>query len=113
MQEISLNELDDLITNHEEVIIVDVREREEYARGHIPGALIVPIGSLETALDEESIARDDELLSARASAVVVICDDGRRSRVAASQLSRLGFETVYWLADGLKQWQSAGFPLVT
>jgi rhodanese-related sulfurtransferase len=113
MQEISLHELDDLITNHDDVIIVDVREREEYATGHIPGALIVPVGSLENAVDEESIARDEELLSARASAVVVICDDGRRSRVAAGQLARHGFQTVYWLADGLKQWQSAGFPLVT
>ena len=111
-QEITLNELDDLITNHEDVVIVDVREREEYATGHIPGSLIVPVGSIEHAIDEESIARDDDLLGARHGAVILICDDGTRSRNAANQLANSGFDTVYWLADGLKQWREAGFPLV-
>ena len=108
---ISVGELNDLIGNHEDVLIVDVREREEYVQGHIPGALAVPIGALELAADATSIAGNDRLVSARTGTVVICCDDGRRSRVAAAQLPRLGFANVYCLAGGLKHWQAAGFPL--
>jgi rhodanese-related sulfurtransferase len=113
MHEITIEQLDDLISNHEYVVIVDVREREECARGRVPGALIVPLGSLEHAVDEGSIACNTQLLEARTETVVVCCDDGRRSRVAAAQLAQRGFTTVYWLSNGLKQWQAEGFPLVT
>ncbi len=108
---ISVGELNDLIGNHEDVLIVDVREREKYAQGHIPGALAVPIGALELAADATSIACDNELVLARAGIVVLCCQDERRSRVAAQRLERLGFSVVYYLAGGLAQWQAESLPL--
>ncbi len=112
-REIKLSELHDLIENHENVLIVDVREREEYARGHIPGALPIPIGALEHATDTTSVACNHDLALARTSTVVVCCDDERRSRVAAARLDKLGFTEGYFLAGGLKHWKSGGFPLLS
>jgi rhodanese-related sulfurtransferase len=113
----SLNEIDvaglsELITEREDVVFVDVRESEEYAAGHIPGAISAPAGTLEHATDEDSVARNEALLQARELIVVVHCDDGRRSRVAAEQLLKHGFTQIYWLVDGLKSWQSNGLPLL-
>jgi rhodanese-related sulfurtransferase len=112
LRDISVAELNDLIGNHEDLLIVDVREREEYARGHIAGALIVPAGTLEHAADATSVACNDQLVLGRTGTVVVYCDDGRRGRMASAQLDRLGFPTVYCLAGGLKSWRNEGLPVV-
>jgi rhodanese-related sulfurtransferase len=113
----SLNEIDvaglsELITERDDLVFVDVRESEEYAAGHIPGAISAPTGTLEHATDEESVARNEALLQARELVVVVYCENGRRSRASAEQLLRRGFTQIYWLVDGLKSWQSSGLPLL-
>jgi rhodanese-related sulfurtransferase len=113
IREITVNELSDLIAKHEDLKIVDVRESEQYAKGHIPGALSVPLGSIEHAADVTSVACNHQLVRARADTVVVCCDDERRSRVAATLLDRLGFLTVCCLAGGLTRWRAEGFPLVS
>ena len=113
VREITVNELSDLIAKHEDLTIVDVREREQYAKGHIPGALSVPLGSIEHAANVTSVACNHQLVRARADTVVTCCDDERRSRVAATLLDRVGFLTVYFLAGGLTRWQAEGFPLVS
>ena len=112
MREISISELNDLIDKHDDLLIVDVREREEFAHGHIAHALVVPAGALEHATDATSIACNEQLVAARSGTIVVCCDDGRRSRVAAGMLDRLGFAAVYLLAGGLISWQNEGLPLV-
>src|SRR6185295_7407576 len=112
MREISVSDLRDLIDKHDDVLIVDVREREPFARGHIADALVVPAGALEHATDSTSIACNERLVAARGSTVVLCCDDGRRSRVAADMLDRLGFAAVYLLTGGLIRWQNEGLPLV-
>ena len=111
-REITVSELSDLIAKNEDLTIVDVREREQFATGHITGALSVPLGSIGHAADVTSVACNPQLLRARAGKVIVCCDDERRSRVAVAQLEWLGFVTVYCLAGGLKLWQTEGFPLV-
>lgn len=111
IREITVSELNDLIVRREDLTIVDVRESEQYASGHIAGALAVPAGTLEHATDPASVACNHQLLRGRAGKVIVCCDDGRRSRVAAIRLDRLGFVMVYCLMGGLKRWQGEGFPL--
>lgn len=112
VSEIDVVQLNELIAARDDIVFVDVRESEEYASGHIPGAIAVPLGTLDHAVDATSIARNDALLQAWTTTLVVYCDDGRRSRVAADQLHQFGCPRVHWLIDGLNGWQSNGLPLL-
>lgn len=109
---INFNELDELIENHEELLLVDVRERAEYNRGHIPGALLVPPAQFDAAADPHSATRDDTLVAARAGAVVVYCNDGERSALAAATLLRAGYPEVYCLNGGLERLRPDGLVVV-
>ncbi len=105
VREISVEEFDEMIENHDDLLIVDVREAGEFHRGHIPGALLVPHGILEGAADK--------LLGARQKTLVLCSQDGSRNAVAAHKLQQMGFEKVYSLAGGIDRWQAQGFALVT
>lgn len=84
----------------EGAILLDVRERTEWARGHIPGARHLPLGQLG--------ARLPELENLRTKPVVVQCQSGTRSAMAARMLKQAGFEHVYNLGGGLMAWTMAG-----
>ena len=86
----------------DEPLFVDVRERDEWAEGHIPGALHVPRGSLESRIEQ---AAPD-----RARPVVVYCASGGRSAFAAKTLAELGYANVRSLAGGFTDWKQNGFP---
>ncbi|MED1203937.1 sulfurtransferase TusA family protein [Heyndrickxia acidicola] len=75
-------------------IILDVRENAEYAFGHIPGAISVPLGELEDRLEEFN--KDQE--------VYVVCHTGNRSDMAADKLSGKGFVKVYNVVPGMSEW---------
>ena len=72
----------------QEVIILDVREQDEYDSGHIPGAVLLPVGSI----DEDTAA---EVIPEKDSAVLVYCRSGNRSKTASSALAELGYTNVY------------------
>lgn len=82
--------------------LVDVRTQEEYSDelGHIPGARLVPLDTLEAQAVRWS----------RAQPVVVVCRSGGRSARAAMELERLGFPEVASLAGGMLAWAAAGLP---
>src|ERR671923_1218827 len=82
--------------------IVDVREQHEWDEGHIPGAVHVPRGHLES--------RIEAAVSDRSRAVVVYCASGNRSAFAAKTLEELGYESVVSLAGGFTDWKRNGFP---
>jgi sulfur dioxygenase len=86
-----------------EVQVVDVREPAEFdgPLGHIEGALLVPLGSLE--------ARADELAKERP--VVTVCRSGARSAQATVLLRRAGFSKVANLAGGMLRWRAQGQPV--
>ena len=69
-------------------VILDVREQNEYAESHIPGAVLLPLG----AIDEGSAA---EVIPAEDSVVLVYCRSGRRSKIAAQKLSDAGYTNIY------------------
>ncbi|MDQ3867734.1 MAG: molybdopterin-synthase adenylyltransferase MoeB [Actinomycetota bacterium] len=85
-----------------EVAFVDVRERDEWDEGHIPGAAHVPRGFLES--------RIEGLLPDRSQPVIVYCAGGSRSAFAAKTLEELGYENVSSLAGGFTDWKRNGFP---
>lgn len=69
------------------VTLVDVRREEEYAEGHIPGAVLLPMDVL--------VNRAEEMLTDKTATILVYCRSGDRSAKAALQLTALGYETVY------------------
>ncbi|MDP8911208.1 MAG: molybdopterin-synthase adenylyltransferase MoeB [Actinomycetota bacterium] len=83
-------------------VFVDVREAGEWAEGHIPGAVNVPRGTLEYAIERVAPERERP--------VVVYCSAGVRSAFAAKTLQELGYERVSSLADGFTEWKRNGLP---
>jgi len=77
-----------------EFLLLDVRQPEEYEAGHIPGAMLIPLGELE--------ARQDEL--DRDKNIIAYCRSGRRSMAAAIALCGLGFKGVQHLDGGTLDW---------
>src|SRR5438132_4433876 len=84
-------------------LVVDVREQDEWDEGHIPGAVHIPRGYLESRI--ERAAPDP------AQPVVVYCSAGNRSAFAAKTLGELGYEGVASLAGGFTDWKRNGFPV--
>jgi glyoxylase-like metal-dependent hydrolase (beta-lactamase superfamily II)/rhodanese-related sulfurtransferase len=84
-----------------EAVVLDVREPEEYAHGHVPGAVNLPQAELATRLEE--VPRDHPLL--------VICQSGYRSLRAAQFLKQTGFAEVASVTGGTAAWQETGKPL--
>ncbi len=83
-------------------VLVDVREEDEWSEGHIPGAVHVPRGFLESRI--EQVAPD------RSQTVVLYCAGGSRSAFAAKTLEELGYENVVSLAGGFTDWKRNGLP---
>ncbi|MEV0443730.1 rhodanese-like domain-containing protein [Streptomyces spectabilis] len=85
------------------VLVVDVRSPSEYAQGHVPGAVNLPLDSVRDLLP-------DLRETARRRGLAVVCASGARSRTACAQLERAGIEAAE-LAGGTAAWQAAGLPL--
>jgi molybdopterin/thiamine biosynthesis adenylyltransferase/rhodanese-related sulfurtransferase len=86
-----------------EPLALDVREQSEWDEGHIPGAVHVPRGHLESRI--ERAAPDPT------RPIVVYCSAGNRSAFAAKTLGELGYEDVTSLAGGFTDWKRNGFPI--
>jgi rhodanese-related sulfurtransferase len=80
------------------VFVVDVRNPDEWERGHMPHATLVPLPELHTRLDE--IPRDRP--------IVVHCQRGARSAAGAATLDAFGFDDVHELAGGFAAWEAGG-----
>jgi len=82
--------------------VVDVRERDEYEQGYIPGAVHIPRGHLESRIEAAVPDRD--------TPVIIYCASGTRSAYAARTLAELGYSDVASLAGGFSAWKDAGRP---
>jgi hydroxyacylglutathione hydrolase len=82
-------------------LVLDVRQHDEYAAGHIPGAVHLMGGELPDRLSE--LPRDRP--------IVTICEGGYRSAVAAGLLARAGFRDVASIDTGVPAWRRAGLPI--
>ena len=87
----------------EGALVLDVREADEWAGGHVPGALHIPRGFLEQRIEEKA--------ADRARPIVAYCAGGTRSAFAVRTLQDLGYEKVFSLAGGFGKWKEAGLPI--
>jgi len=108
---ISIEEFDEMIENHDDVLIVDVREAEEFHRGHIPGAMLIPRGILESAADPGCPMCVGILCAARVSTIIVYSQNDARGALATDTLQQMGFQKVYLLVDGIGRWESQGLAM--
>ena len=89
--------------NREDALVIDVRDADAYAKGHILGAKSIPLAELAR--------RAADLQKHKAKAVIVSCQNGDRSASAAATLRENGFARVHPLNGGFAAWQQAGLPV--
>jgi len=85
-----------------EAVIVDVRDKDEWDEGHIPGATHMSRGTIE--LDIEEKVPDTNAM------IICHCGGGGRSALAAESLQKMGYKNVRSMAGGFKAWKAAGLP---
>ncbi len=88
--------------NRVDCAVLDVRERREYVRAHIPQGDLLPLRKLVDEAD--SLPRE--------RAIVLVCGSGRRSARAAGILQDMGFSSVHVLKGGMLAWEAAGYPVM-
>lgn len=91
---ISNEELIPLLEKNNQAVVLDVRESAEYAFGHIPGAVSIPMGELEENCGNLN----------KQAEIYVICRTGSRSDLAAQMLEKNGFEKVVNVVPGMSEW---------
>ena len=99
VREISADELRRMKAGGEDFSLIDVREREDWYNGTIPGAQTIPRGVLELKIDHVTTDKD--------SKIVLYCGGGGRSALSAYMLQRMGFRNIYSLAGGYNGWKSS------
>lgn len=101
--------LDELLarvgTAGNDLLILDVRERDAYQAGHIAGAQLLPRGQLELRVNQE--------LPDPTRHILTCCELGYISTLAAATLRSMGFQRTVALDGGMKAWREAGYPMVT
>ena len=90
----------DNVANHGSTPVLDVRSRAEYAEGHLAQAIHIPLGELESRIGEVPDGK-----------IVVHCQGGTRSIIAASILQREGRHGVMNMPGGFAEWERSGHPV--
>lgn len=91
-----------LLMNHEDALVLDVREQSEFIDGHIAKARHIPLGGLAKRLDELEKYKDKP--------IIAVCRSGSRSGMACRTLRKAGFERLHNLDGGMIAWDRAGLP---
>ena len=91
------------LINRERAVVVDVREPEEFAAGHVTGAKNVPLKQLE-----EKLAAT---VKNKGVPLVLVCATGARAQRAVAMAKKLGYEQAQAVAGGLKSWKDANLPV--
>jgi len=102
LKEVSPLEATQLL-NHQDAVLLDVREPQEYQDGFLPNSIRIPLGSLS-----EKAAQLDKH---RERPIIIVCRSGNRSAQAGRMLKKMGYETVYNLGGGLHAWRTANLPI--
>jgi len=88
--------------NHEDALVVDIREQKEYAEGHIAGAFNLPMSAFEK--------RVSEIEKHKEKPVIVVCKMGTTAGSAGKTLKKKGFTNVVRMTGGMMEWAAAGLP---
>ena len=103
VNEVSLSDAPDAIRGAD--LLLDVREADEYANGHIPGAVHISRGLLEFKLS------NDPNLSSRDLKIVRYCKNSGRAALASKSLHDMGYMNIQSIAGGFDAWAQAGNPI--
>lgn len=103
IQEVAVDQAEQAI--READVLIDVREADEYAAGHVPGAVLVPRGMLEFRLS------NTPALEPRDLKFVLYCKTSGRAALAACALHEMGYLNVRSIAGGFDAWVEAGKPV--
>ena len=90
------------LINREKAVVVDVRDAEEFAGGHIVGAKNLPLAQLEEKLPAA--------VKNKGLPVLLVCASGVRANKAVATAKKLGFEKAQAIGGGMKGWRDAGLP---
>ncbi len=91
--------------NQDDAIVLDVRTDDEFGRGHILDSMHIPLGLLQSRLQE--------LSDYKSQPIIICCRSGNRSAQAASVLHKQGFNNLYNLSGGITAWETASLPTTT
>lgn len=86
------------------VTLIDVRDKEEYQKGCIPGAIHLSRGMLEVKIVQ--------MIPNKATEIVLYCGGGNRSALAADNLKKMGYTNVISMNDGYKGWLQSGYDVI-
>lgn len=89
--------------NREDAVVIDVRETDEFAAGHLPNARHIPA--------KDIITRIAELAELKEKPLIVVCTSGVRSGQVSAQLQKQGFTDTNFLDGGIDAWKRANLPL--
>lgn len=101
--EIDPQQASELMQQDKELVVLDVREQDEYDTAHIDGVKLIPLGQLPERVNE--LDKDQQILC--------VCAGGVRSDRACQFLSNQGFGNVTNMSEGMKGWLNRGLPAVT
>src|SRR5262245_61447926 len=94
---VSLDEIKQRLETNKPMVLVDVREKEEYRAGYIPGAISVPRGHLESQIEQK--------VPNKSAPIVAYCAGGPRSALAAKTLVEFGYTHVESASPGFVRWK--------
>lgn len=103
IEEITPDEVKEKREAGEDLVLLDVREQDEWRKSHIAGADYLGRGILERDIEVEYPDTEEE--------IVLYCGGGYRSALAADNLQKMGYRNVQSLAGGFRSWVEAGYPI--
>lgn len=102
IRETNVQEVKKKLDASEELILMDVREESEWARGHLPDAVYLGKGVIERDIEQKVPDKNAPL--------VLYCGGGYRSALAAENLQKMGYTNVVSMDGGWRGWLEAGYP---
>ena len=105
-------DVDALRQSNPELLLLDIREANEFEKCHIEASMLVPRGILETCCDWGYAETIPALVRARERPVVLVCRSGNRTALAALTLQQMGYQQVFSMKTGIRGWNDYDLPLV-
>ncbi len=103
IKEVSIDDVKKMIDDKAKITILDVRDKDEFETGYIPGAVNLSRGMLEF--------RINTLIPDKNTTIIVYCGVDLRGPVATRTLNEMGYKNAVNIRGGLKAWKAAGYPI--
>jgi len=102
VDEVTIEDFLESLRQNKEFNLIDVREKDEWDKGRIPGAIHLSKGVIERDIEDEIPDKNEE--------VILYCGGGYRSALAADNLQKMGYKNVKSLAGGWRGWTNKNYP---